>query len=182
MEEACGGAVRGTPRPVLAERRPCRGSRGDSAPLGRSGQLDDLLNLVVDAVENDAGVWCGPGIPSDTAWFARPGCPKRRSQGEGDAADEPRDRKLEWRDPVFAASEPTPRAGHEATLARRQAWTLLPDAFLRLPASSDQQQRLDGAAFVHGAVALRDLVEREAEIEDLAGVDLAFPDEVNQLG
>src|SRR2546429_4659618 len=44
------------------------------------------------------------------------------------------------------------------------------------------QQRLDGAAFVHGAVALGDLIEGEREVEDLAGIDLAVPDEVDELG
>lgn len=34
----------------------------------------------------------------------------------------------------------------------------------------------DGAPLVHGFVALRCLVEREAEVEHLAGVDLAVPD------
>src|SRR5438132_6082389 len=43
------------------------------------------------------------------------------------------------------------------------------------------QQRLDGAAFVHGAVALGDLIEGELEVEDLAGVDLTVPDEVDEL-
>ena len=36
---------------------------------------------------------------------------------------------------------------------------------------SDGEEGLDGAAFVHGPVALGDLVEREGEVEDLAGVD-----------
>jgi hypothetical protein len=33
------------------------------------------------------------------------------------------------------------------------------------------QQGLDGAPLVHGAVALGGLLEREAEVEDFAGVD-----------
>src|SRR6266571_2659032 len=49
-------------------------------------------------------------------------------------------------------------------------------------AGSGPEQGLDGAAFVHGAVPLGDLVERQGEVEDLAGVDLAVPDEVDQLG
>src|SRR5574337_994143 len=44
------------------------------------------------------------------------------------------------------------------------------------------QQRLDRAALVHGAIALRHLVERQSQIEDLAGVDLSVPDQINQLG
>jgi hypothetical protein len=47
---------------------------------------------------------------------------------------------------------------------------------------SGPEQRLDGAAFVHRAVALRDVVEGQVEIEDLAGIDLAVPDEVDKLG
>src|SRR4029453_16022769 len=35
---------------------------------------------------------------------------------------------------------------------------------------------------VHRAVALRHLVERQGQVEDLAGVDLPVPHQVNQLG
>jgi hypothetical protein len=44
------------------------------------------------------------------------------------------------------------------------------------------QQGLDRAALVHGPVALGGLLEREGEVEDLAGVDLAVPDQVDELG
>src|SRR5438093_7329571 len=44
------------------------------------------------------------------------------------------------------------------------------------------QECLDGAAFVHGAVALGDLIEGECEVEDFAGIDVAVPDEVDELG
>ena len=47
---------------------------------------------------------------------------------------------------------------------------------------SRPQQRLDRAALVHRAVSLGDLLERQAEIEDLAWVDLAVPDQLGQLG
>src|SRR6266511_4812265 len=50
------------------------------------------------------------------------------------------------------------------------------------PGGSGPEQRLDRAAFVHGAVPLGDLLERQGEVEDLARVDLAVPDEVDQLG
>src|SRR5207249_7163272 len=50
------------------------------------------------------------------------------------------------------------------------------------PGGSRPEQRLDGAALVHGTVALRDLVEGQGQVEDLAGIDLAVPDEVDQLG
>ena len=48
--------------------------------------------------------------------------------------------------------------------------------------ASDGEQRLDGAAFVHGSVALGGVVEREGQVEDLAGVDGAVGDEVDELG
>src|SRR6266511_2620275 len=61
----------------------------------------------------------------------------------------------------------------------RTSMTSPPPSF---PGGSGPEQRLDRAAFVHGAVALGDLLERQGEVEDLAGVDLAVPDEVGQLG
>jgi hypothetical protein len=47
---------------------------------------------------------------------------------------------------------------------------------------SDVQEDFGGAALVHGLVALGGLVEREGGVEDLAGVDLAGPDEVDEVG
>src|SRR5439155_17205081 len=47
---------------------------------------------------------------------------------------------------------------------------------------SGPQQRLDRPSLIHGSIPLRDLVERQGEVEDLAGVYLAVPDEVDQLG
>jgi hypothetical protein len=44
------------------------------------------------------------------------------------------------------------------------------------------QSGLDGAAFVHGPVALGGLVERQGQVEDLAGLDLAVADQVDELG
>src|SRR5829696_7955975 len=44
------------------------------------------------------------------------------------------------------------------------------------------QQRLDRAALVHRAVALRHLLQRQGQVEDLAGVDLPVPDQLDQLG
>ena len=44
------------------------------------------------------------------------------------------------------------------------------------------QQRLDRAALVHRAVALRHLLKRQGQVEDLAGVDLPVPDQVDKLG
>src|SRR4051812_33775252 len=54
---------------------------------------------------------------------------------------------------------------------------------LRLvPGMSGGEQHLRGGALVHRLVALRRLVQREGEVEDLAGVDPAVPDEPDQLG
>jgi hypothetical protein len=47
---------------------------------------------------------------------------------------------------------------------------------------SRPQQRLDRAAFVHRSVAVGDLVEGQGEVEDLAGLDRAVPDEVDGCG
>jgi hypothetical protein len=44
------------------------------------------------------------------------------------------------------------------------------------------QQGFDGAALVHGLVALGDLVEGKGEVEDLAGADPSVPDQVDELG
>src|SRR5437660_11273700 len=46
---------------------------------------------------------------------------------------------------------------------------------------SRAQECLDGAAFVHGPVALSDLIQGQREVEDLSRVDLAVPYEVDQL-
>src|SRR5437773_2513995 len=44
------------------------------------------------------------------------------------------------------------------------------------------QQRLDGAALVHGAISLGYLLERQLEIEDFAGIDGPVLHQLNQLG
>src|SRR5947208_4192312 len=44
------------------------------------------------------------------------------------------------------------------------------------------QQRLDRATLIHHAVTLRHLLERQRQVEDLAGIDLTLPHEVDQLG
>src|SRR5437899_10374863 len=44
------------------------------------------------------------------------------------------------------------------------------------------QQRLDRATLIHRAVTVRDLLERQRQVEDLAGIDLVLPHEVDQLG
>jgi len=45
---------------------------------------------------------------------------------------------------------------------------------------SGPEQHLDGAALVHGAVALGNLRHGQLQVEDLAGVDLPVPDQVGQ--
>src|SRR4051812_3885555 len=47
--------------------------------------------------------------------------------------------------------------------------------------SLNLQEGFDGAAFVHGAIAFRDLVERQREVEDFAGVDRSIQDQVDQF-
>src|SRR6266571_9530612 len=59
----------------------------------------------------------------------------------------------------------------------QRAWLLS-----RTSGSSRTQQRLDGSPLVHGAVAFRDLVQRQRQIEDLPRVDLAAPYEFDELG
>src|SRR3954452_15175284 len=53
---------------------------------------------------------------------------------------------------------------------------------IRLGSWSGSQQGLDGAALVHGPVSLGGLVEGHGEVEDLAGVDLPIPDEIDERG
>src|SRR6266436_5171683 len=43
------------------------------------------------------------------------------------------------------------------------------------------QQRLDGATFVHRAVACRDLVERQREIENLTRIYFSLPYQIDQF-
>src|SRR5262245_22755454 len=47
---------------------------------------------------------------------------------------------------------------------------------------SGPQQRLDGAAPVHGAVPLGHLFERQRQVEDLAGLDGSLLDQRDELG
>src|SRR5262245_56216375 len=52
----------------------------------------------------------------------------------------------------------------------------------RLVPPSRTEQRLDRPAFIHGAVALRNLVERQGQVEDLPRIDLLVPDELDEIG
>ena len=45
--------------------------------------------------------------------------------------------------------------------------------------TSGTQQRLNRAAFVHRAVALRHLIERQSQVEHLARIDLSFPHQID---
>src|SRR4029453_15676448 len=47
---------------------------------------------------------------------------------------------------------------------------------------SGPQEGLDGAALVHRRVAVGGLLQRQFEVEDLARVDGAVPDQVDELG
>src|SRR6516162_9958101 len=44
------------------------------------------------------------------------------------------------------------------------------------------QERLDRAALIHGAIALGNLIQRQHQVEDLAGIDRSIQDKINQLG
>src|SRR5438132_171235 len=46
---------------------------------------------------------------------------------------------------------------------------------------SRSQQGLDGATFIHRTIALGDLFEGEREVEDLSGIDLPVPHEVDEV-
>lgn len=50
-----------------------------------------------------------------------------------------------------------------------------------LPRYIRAQQRLNSPPFVHRAVPFRDLAEREHQVKDLARVDLAIENQINQL-
>jgi hypothetical protein len=44
------------------------------------------------------------------------------------------------------------------------------------------QQRLDRAALIHRAISFGHLVERQGQVEDLAGVDLPLPYKIDRVG
>src|SRR5438309_1000613 len=83
-----------------------------------------------------------------------------------------------WAKPMAVARPmPEPAPVTNATLPEK-----LPFLFVVSMASSDREQRLDGAALVHGAVTVGGFVEGQREVEDPAGVDLTVRDEVDELG
>lgn len=48
--------------------------------------------------------------------------------------------------------------------------------------ASEGEEHLGGAPLVHGLVALRGPVQGQGEVEDPTRIDLAVPDELDQLG
>src|SRR5215207_10799635 len=54
-------------------------------------------------------------------------------------------------------------------------------AVVSLGTMSGVEEDLDRPPGVHGLVAVGGLVERQLQVEDLAGVDAAVPDQVDQL-
>src|SRR5574337_1237491 len=58
-----------------------------------------------------------------------------------------------------------------------RAWPFRP-----LTGTSRTQQRLDRAALVHRAITLRNLLERQSQVEDLAWIDLPIQHQVDELG
>src|SRR3954466_9282686 len=59
---------------------------------------------------------------------------------------------------------------------------LQPARRLRGHGPSWTQEHLDGVPLIHRAVPLGGAVERELEVEDLAGVDLTLPDAFDEVG
>src|SRR4029078_2161848 len=56
------------------------------------------------------------------------------------------------------------------------------DPGMKTRAISEREQHLRGAPLVHRLVTLRRLLERKAEVEDLAWVDGAVPDQLDEIG
>jgi predicted dehydrogenase len=78
-------------------------------------------------------------------------------------------------------SSPSPRAALSASTSRPPLWREPQGGGPGL-LSSGAQQRLDGAAFVHGPVALGGLLQGQRQVEDLARVDPAGQHAVDQVG
>lgn len=100
----------------------------------------------------------------------------------------------EWGGPLPAA--PRPACSYIRRPADRHRMTRHPSTVATEPPSparscvsaavsgrvSRVEQRRDRGAFVHSAVAVGDLGQREHGVEDFAGVDLAVPDQIDELG
>src|SRR3954451_7346029 len=91
-------------------------------------------------------------------------------------------RSHSWRSVIWKT--PNPRIGISRPLFNLTFCMCSP--FVLRPADnaprSRSKQRLDGPAFVHRAVAFRHLFEWQRQVKDLAGIDLAVPYQVDQLG
>src|SRR5437899_3439329 len=72
-----------------------------------------------------------------------------------------------------------PRPVVSRLLSRGREAFVPPSLWMRT--ASRTQQRLDRAALVHRAVALRHLLDRQGQVEDLAWLDLAVPHEIDQV-
>src|SRR5438128_9346704 len=68
-----------------------------------------------------------------------------------------------------------------AARCRRPCW-LVAECKKNVSTSLRHQQRLDRPALVHRTIPFGHLFERQPEVEDLAGINLAIPDQINQLG
>src|SRR3954469_2993563 len=132
--------------------------------------LDDALSARLDEAFAFGDVQClgdAVGVPGG----ARAGCEAHAAQRELVVAvprGDQRDRHL--------SREPVGRAWHSLGLrlyvhVGSPRWSV-----------SGTQQLLDGAALVHRPVALGGVLERQGEVEDLAGVDLLVADELDELG
>src|SRR5436190_3282294 len=86
---------------------------------------------------------------------------------------ESRSRARTWTTTSFPASS-------NVSAARRPRPSAEP--LTKTRAISERQQHLGCAAFVHRLVPVGRFVEREGEVEDLAGVDVAVPDQLDELG
>lgn len=60
--------------------------------------------------------------------------------------------------------------------------TFAPEFECSAESGSGPQEGFDGTAVVHGAVAVGHLLERQSEVEDLAEVDAAGQDAVDEIG
>src|SRR5574342_545302 len=77
--------------------------------------------------------------------------------------------------------QPRPMAETSSPCPSLRFFSMTPSPFNAVRYTSRAQQRLDGAALVHRAVALRDLVERQGQVEHLAWIDLPPQHELDEL-
>src|ERR687894_2503958 len=85
-----------------------------------------------------------------------------------------------WLVPAWPSGRPCCCPSH-AVAARRRTSNVAASRERWVGAVTDAAV-LDRAALVHRAVALRHLLERQRKVEDLAGVDLPVPDQLDKLG